>query len=85
MKIILSRKGFDSKAGVIASPIMPDGSLLSMPIPSIDGVAYSNLEYNNVNYSKILEDLGHKGSKLIQDELKITKLKGSESIDGQVT
>ncbi|MBZ9685273.1 hypothetical protein G9F72_002775 [Clostridium estertheticum] len=63
MKIILSRKGFDSKAGGIASPIMPDGFLLSMPIPSIDGVAYSNLQYNDVNYSKILEDLGHKGCK----------------------
>ena len=42
---------------------MPDGTLLSMPIPSIDGVAYSDLQYKNVSYSKILEDLGHKGSK----------------------
>lgn len=61
MKIILSRKGFDGKAGGIASPIMPDGALLSMPIPSIDGVAYSDLQYKNVSYSKILEDLGYKG------------------------
>ncbi|MBO4456467.1 MAG: hypothetical protein J5802_01965 [Butyrivibrio sp.] len=34
MKIILSRKGFDSTNGGCASPIMPDGTLLSMPIPS---------------------------------------------------
>lgn len=63
MKIILSRKGFDSTAGGIASPIMPDGTLLSMPIPSVDGITYCDLQYKNVSYSKILEDLGHKGSK----------------------
>lgn len=35
VRIILSRKGFDSSAGsgVSASPIFGDGSLLSMPIP----------------------------------------------------
>lgn len=33
MKIILSRKGFDSSAGGQASPIMPNGTLLSLPIP----------------------------------------------------
>ena len=33
MKLILSRKGFDSSCGEQASPIMPDGTLLSLPIP----------------------------------------------------
>jgi hypothetical protein len=33
MKLILSRKGFDSAAGGVPSPILPDGSLLSLPIP----------------------------------------------------
>lgn len=33
MKIILSRKGFDSSAGGVPSPILPDGTLLSLPIP----------------------------------------------------
>lgn len=33
MKIILSRKGVDSSAGGFASPIFPDGSLLSIAIP----------------------------------------------------
>ncbi len=33
MKIILSRKGFDSSAGGVPSPIFPDGGLLSLPIP----------------------------------------------------
>ena len=33
MKIILSRKGFDSSAGGVPSPILPDGTMLSLPIP----------------------------------------------------
>ena len=33
MKIILSRKGFDSGYGGCASPIFPDGRLLPLPIP----------------------------------------------------
>src|SRR5688572_14147554 len=33
MKVILSRKGFDSSAGGTASPIMSDGTMLSLPIP----------------------------------------------------
>lgn len=47
MKVILSRKGFDSKAGGIANPILPDGTLLSLPIPmSNDCNKYSDLIYN---------------------------------------
>jgi hypothetical protein len=34
MKLILSRKGFDSACGGVPSPILPDGSLCSLPIPS---------------------------------------------------
>ena len=37
MKIIFSRKGFDSQYGKVASPIMPDGTILSLPIPSTQG------------------------------------------------
>jgi Nucleotide modification associated domain 3 len=33
MKIILSRKGFDSSSGGVPSPIFPDGQMLSLPIP----------------------------------------------------
>lgn len=45
MKIILSRKGFDSKNGGMASPILPDGRMVSLPIPDcIDkGIPYSAL------------------------------------------
>lgn len=46
MKIILSRKGFDSSAGGVASPIFPDGTLLSLPIPDGNGpVTYGELTW----------------------------------------
>lgn len=44
MKVVLSRKGFDASSGGAASPILPDGTLLSLPIPS----ASSPLTYNEV-------------------------------------
>lgn len=34
MKIILSRKGFDTSYGGGFSPILPNGEMLSMPIPA---------------------------------------------------
>jgi len=33
MRIIFSRKGFDSQYGRVASPIFPDGAMYSLPIP----------------------------------------------------
>ena len=33
MKLILSRKGFDSQSGGCPSPIFPNGTLYSLPIP----------------------------------------------------
>ena len=35
MKVVLSRKGFDSASGGCPSPILPDGTLLSLPIPEM--------------------------------------------------
>jgi len=43
MKIILSRKGFDTANGGFPSPILPDGRMLSLPIPSSDNIHYSDL------------------------------------------
>lgn len=57
MKVILSRKGFDSANGGMPSPIMPDGTLLSMPIPSGDGVGYDALQYQGASYAHILRQL----------------------------
>ena len=61
MKIILSRKGFDSANGGIVSPIMEDGTLVSFPIPSKDKDLFDDLMYCDQPYSKILEDLNYKG------------------------
>ena len=43
MKIILSRKGFDSQYGGYPSPVLPDGRLLSIPSPLGDNNYYSQL------------------------------------------
>lgn len=44
MKLILSRKGFDSGAGGVPSPILPDGRLLALPIPD----AASTVRYGDI-------------------------------------
>jgi len=46
MKIILSRKGFDSSYGGYPSPILPDGRLLSMPIPLNNSLSYSEISFD---------------------------------------
>ena len=56
MKIILSRKGFDSANGGIVSPIMEDGTLISFPIPSDDKDNFEDLIYDGQSYTKILQD-----------------------------
>lgn len=61
MQIILSRKGFDSSAGGIPSPIMPDGSLLPLPIPQADGpVKFSQLQFQDKPLSRLIKQLGGK-------------------------
>lgn len=34
MKLVFSRKGFDAANGGVPSPILPDGRMLSLPIPA---------------------------------------------------
>ncbi len=59
MRVILSRKGFDSGAGGCPSPILPDGTLLSLPIPDSTGnYIYEDLMLSTgVTYSEILKSL----------------------------
>ena len=57
MKIILSRKGFDSSNGGCPSPILPDGTLLSLPIPTNDRDTYEDLSWQGVNYADLLRQL----------------------------
>ncbi|WP_432472873.1 hypothetical protein [Amphritea sp. HPY] len=53
MKLILSRKGFDTSAGGVPSPILPDGSLISLPIP--DGG--SQIRYRDLQCQVIKQNL----------------------------
>jgi len=59
MKLILSRKGFDSGAGGAPSPILPGGAMLSLPVP--DGrseVRYSGIRFRRgTKVGKLVEDL----------------------------
>ena len=61
MRIILSRKGFDGKAGGFPSPIMPCGRLLSLPIPVTNanetGIPYDDLKFDGQNLSTIINQL----------------------------
>ena len=57
MKVILSKKGFDTTDGETPSPILPHGTLLSMPIPSSDVETFQDIAYEGVSYSSILEQL----------------------------
>ena len=61
MKVILSRKGFDSSNGGIVSPIFEDGTMLSFPIPSQDRDRFCDLQYKGTFYTEILSDLHYKG------------------------
>lgn len=58
MRVVLSRKGYDSASGGMPSPIMPDGTLLSLPIPAKDtSIAYADLYYNGTSYFDIIQQL----------------------------
>ena len=72
-KLIISRKGFDTTSrqglvkhpfGGVPSPIFPDGSLYSLPIPLVDeelGTTYGNLSHgggrSRINIGRVVEDL----------------------------
>ena len=57
MKIILSRKGFDSGYGGYPSPILPDGKMVSLPIPSKDSLRYSDLRIDELTYYNLMKDI----------------------------
>lgn len=57
MKIILSRKGFDSSCGGMPSPILPDGTMLSFPIPSSDSISYSDIHWDGRTYLELIKGL----------------------------
>lgn len=61
MKIILSRKGFDSTAGGVASPILPPDELYSLPIPETkpikNPVRYEDIVAGSESMGKLVRDL----------------------------
>jgi hypothetical protein len=58
MRIILSRKGFDAKAGGVPSPIFPDGTMVSLPIPtSRSKVGFADIRYKDGWLGDIVNDL----------------------------
>jgi Nucleotide modification associated domain 3 len=59
MKLILSRKGFDSSSGRVPSPIFPDDTMISLPIPVREStLAYTDIAGNShASVGKLVEDL----------------------------
>jgi hypothetical protein len=57
MKIILSRKGFDSAYGGYHSPILPSGEMVSLPIPLDDVLKYSDLKMSGSTYYDLMAEL----------------------------
>lgn len=58
MKVVLSRKGMDSASGGIPSPILPDGTLLSLPIPDeASALSYDDIAYRGLSYKTLIRQL----------------------------
>lgn len=77
MKIILSRKGFDSASGGLCNPILPDGTLLSMPIP---GTSKHPVYYKDLHFD--VKDADGNSHKMSYDEI-LSQLGGSKWEKGQ--
>ena len=61
MRLILSRKGFDSQSGGCPSPIFPDGTLYSLPIPGRHSqIKYRDIRHGDTNIGKVVKDLTHR-------------------------
>ena len=66
MKVIFSRKGFDSSYGGMASPILPDNRMLSLPIPEnikeagVYDRRYEELCFEGKTYGDLLQSLKSK-------------------------
>jgi hypothetical protein len=65
-RLILSRKGFDAKAGKNDSPILPDGRMVSLPIPTDGcGTSYKEIEWlPGRNMADLMRELGIKNAGL---------------------
>ena len=82
MKVILSRKGFDSKNGGIVSPIFEDGTMVSFPIPSNDRDTFNDLQYAGISYSEILSNLHYRGGISCHVDPDLDKTRRRVDVDG---
>ncbi len=58
MRLILSRKGFDSSTGGCPSPIFPDGSMIALPIPDKRSpIRYQDLNWRGRNLGEVVVKL----------------------------
>jgi hypothetical protein len=59
VRIIFSRKGFDSRYGGGASPILPDGTMVSLPIPEKgSGLRYADIKTPRGTMLALMRELG---------------------------
>lgn len=58
LKIIFSRKGFDSSAGGQPSPIFSDGRMVSLPIPDqMSPIRYTDIRWQEYNLGELVSQL----------------------------
>ncbi|SDW98437.1 Nmad3 family putative nucleotide modification protein [Marinobacter mobilis] len=58
MRLILSRKGFDSSAGGCPSPLFPDGSVYALPIPDARSrIRYREIRHQGLNVADLVAGL----------------------------
>jgi hypothetical protein len=57
VKVIISRKGFDSSNGGVASAIMPDGTLVPFPIPTGDETTFGDITHNGAALGGLVASL----------------------------
>ena len=59
MKIVFSRKGFDSALGGCPSPVLePDGAMVSLPIPlASERVRFCDVRWEGTDLGEVVEDL----------------------------
>lgn len=84
MKVVLSRKGFDSANGGIMSPIFEDGTMVSFPISSKDvekdNIRYDELFCDGICMKTILNALGYRGAEHCHLDPDLAKDRRRESI-----
>ncbi len=58
MKLVLSRKGFDSSSGGVPSPILPDSRIVSLPIPDDrSAVRYGDIRHDDIPLGPLVSEL----------------------------